>query len=48
MFRLTLQDIAGGWCDTESPNLRTEEALKQTFLKRFDPWGDTRHQQQDA
>ena len=22
--------------------------MKQSFLKRFNPWGDTRHQQQDA
>ena len=22
--------------------------MKQAFLKRFNPWGDTRHQQQDA
>ena len=48
MFRLTLQDIALGWFDTEGPTLLTEEALKQAFLKQFNPWGDTRHQQQDA
>ena len=48
MFKLTLQDIALGWFETESPNWQTEEQVKQAFLKRFNPWGDTRCQQQDA
>ena len=48
MFKLTLQDIALGWFETESPTLLTEDQMKQSFLKRFNPWGDTRHQQQDA
>ena len=48
MFKLTLQDIALGWFDTESPNWLTEDQMKQAFLKRFNPWGDTRRQQQDA
>ena len=48
MFKLTLQDIALGWFETESPNWLTEDQMKQSFLKRFNPWGDTRHQQQDA
>ena len=48
MFKLTLQDIALGWFETESPNWQTEEQVKQEFLKRFNPWGDTRRQQQDA
>ena len=48
MFKLTLQDIALGWFETESPNWTTEEQVKQAFLKRFNPWGDTRCQQQDA
>ena len=48
MFKLTLQDIALGWFETESPNWQTEDQVKQEFLKRFNPWGDTRHQQQDA
>ena len=48
MFKLTLQDIALGWFETESPNWQTEEQMKQEFLKRFNPWGDTRQQQQDA
>ena len=48
MFKLTLQDIALGWFETESPNWGTEDQMKQAFLKRFNPWGDTRHQQQDA
>ena len=48
MFKLTLQDIALGWFKTESPNWQTEEQVKQEFLKRFNPWGDTRHQQQDT
>ena len=48
MFQLTLQDIALGWFDSESPNIQTEDALKQEFLKWFNPWGDTRHKQQDA
>ena len=48
MFKLTLQDIALGWFETESPNWLTEDQMKQSFLKRFNPWGDTRCQQQDA
>ena len=48
MFKLTLQDIALGWFETESPNWLTEDQMKQVFLKRFNPWGDTRRQQQDA
>ena len=48
MFKLTLQDIALGWFKTESPNWLTEDQMKQAFLKRFNPWGDTRCQQQDA
>ena len=48
MFKLTLQDIALRWFETESPNWGTEDQMKQAFLKRFNPWGDTRHQQQDA
>ena len=48
MFKLTLQDIALGWFETESPMLVTEDQMKQSFLKRFNPWGDTRRQQQDA
>ena len=48
MFKLTLQDIALGWFDTESPNWLTEDQMKQAFLKRFNPSGDTRCQQQDA
>ena len=48
MFKFTLQHIALGWFETESPNWLTEDHMKQAFLKRFNPWGDTRHQQQDA
>ena len=48
MFKLTLQDIAIGWFETESPTWLTEDQMKQSFLKRFNPWGDTRRQQQDA
>ena len=48
MFKLTLQDIALGWFETESPTWLTEDQMKQSFLKRFNPWGDTRCQQQDA
>ena len=48
MFKLTLQDIALRWFETESPTWLTEDQMKQSFLKRFNPWGDTRHQQQDA
>ena len=48
MFKLTLQDIALGWFETESPNWLTEDQMKQAFLKRFNPWGDTRCQQQNA
>ena len=47
MFRLTLQDIALVWFDSEGFNLK-EVALKQAFLKQFNLWGDKRHQQQDA
>ena len=48
MFKLTLQDIALGWFETESPNWLTEDQMKQSFLKRFNPLGDTRRKQQDA
>ena len=48
MFKLTLQDITLGWLETESPNWQTEDQVKQEFLKQFNPWGDMRHQQQDA
>ena len=48
MFKLTLQEIALGWFETESPNWLTEDQMKQASLKRFIPWGDTRRQQQDA
>ena len=48
MFKLTLQDIALGWFETESPNWLTEDKMKQAFLKRFNPWGDTCRQQQDV
>ena len=48
MFKLTLQDIALGWFGTESPTWLTEDQMKQAFLKRFNPWGDTCRQQQDA
>ena len=48
MFKLTLQDIALGWFETEPPTLLTEDQMKQSFLKRFNPWGDTRRQQQEA
>ena len=48
MFKLTLQDIALGWFETESPTWLTEDQMKQSFLKKFNPWGDTRRQQQDA
>ena len=48
MFKLTLQDIALRWFKTESPTWLTEDQMKQSFLKRFNPWGVTRHQQQDA
>ena len=48
MFKLTLQDIALGWFETESPTWLSEDQMKQAFLKRFNPWGDTRRQQQDA
>ena len=48
LFKLTLQDIALGWFETESPNWLTEDQMKQAFLERFNPWSDTRRQQQDA
>ena len=48
MFKLIPQDIALGWFKTASPNWLMEDQLKQAFLKRFNPWGDTRCQQQDA
>ena len=40
MFKLTLQDIALGWFETESPTWLTEDQMKQAFLKRFNPWQD--------
>ena len=48
LFKLTLQNIALGWFETESPTWLTKQEMKQAFLKRFNPWGDTRCQQQDA
>ena len=48
MFKLTLQEITFGWFKTEAPNWQTEDQMKQAFLKRFNPWGDTRCQQQDT
>ena len=48
MFKLTLEDIALRWFKTESPTWLTEDQMKQSFLKRFNPWGDTRCQQQDG
>ena len=33
MFKLTLQDIALGWFETESPTWLTEDQMKQEFLK---------------
>ena len=48
LFKLTLQNIALGWFETESPTWLTKQEMKQAFLKRFNPWGDTRRQQQDA
>ena len=48
MFKLTLKDIALSWFETESPNWLTEDQMKQAFLKRFNLWGNTRCQQQDA
>ena len=48
MFKLTLQYIALGWFQTESPNWQTEDQIKQEFLQWFNPWGNTRRQQQDA
>ena len=33
MFKLTLQDIALGWFETESQNWQTEDQVKQAFLK---------------
>ena len=47
-FKLTIQDIALGWFETESSNWLTEDQMKQAFLKRFNHWGDTRCQQQDT
>ena len=48
MFRRTLQDIALRFFNSKGPTLFTEDALKQAFLKCFNPWGDTRCQQKDA
>ena len=48
MFKLTLQDIVLGWFKTESLHWANEEQMKQAFLKRFNSWGDTICQQQDA
>ena len=48
MFKLTLQEIALGWFETESPTWQTKDQMKQVFLKQFNPWGDTRRQQQDT
>ena len=39
MFKLTLQDIALGWFETESPNWLTEDQMKQSFLKKVQSLG---------
>ena len=39
MFKLTLQDIALGWFETESPTLLTEDQMKQSFLKKVQSLG---------
>ena len=48
MFKLALQEIALGWFETDSPTWLIEDQMKQAFLKRFNPWGNNRCQQQDA
>ena len=48
LFKLTLQDIGLGWFETESPPWLTEDQMTQAFLKRFNPCGHTRRQQEDA
>ena len=48
IVKLTLQEIALGWFETESHNWQTEDQMKQAFLKWFNPWGNTRCQQQNA
>ena len=48
IFRLTLADNALGWYDAKNDNWTTLEHIKQAFLKHFNIWDDTRHQQQDS
>ena len=48
MFRLTIADNALGWYDAENDNWTNLEHIKQAFLKQFNIWSDTRHQQQDS
>ena len=48
MFRLTLSNNVLGWYDAEEANWTTFKQVKQAFLKRFNIWGDTHHQQQDS
>ena len=48
MFQLTLSNNALGWYDAEEANWTTFHQVKQAFLKRFNIWGDTHHQQQDS
>ena len=37
-----------GWYDVEEANWTTFDQVKQAFLKRFNIWGEIRHQQQDS
>ena len=39
MFKLTLQDIALGWFETESPALLTEDQMKTIILKKVQSLG---------
>ena len=48
MFQLTLLNNTLGWYDAEEANWTTFDQVKQAFLKRFNIWGDTHHQQQDS
>lgn len=48
MFRLTLSKVAVTWFDATLPSLTTFDSLKKAFLKRFNEWGLTKRELNEA
>ena len=48
MFKLSLTGHALAWFEVEQAAIRTEQALGEAFLKRFNVWGQTHRQQNSA